>query len=406
MSPDFDDDFDALSVGSISKNRLSMQVGPVSVFLTDVSDILLSLVSQLLPTSLLIANNSLLYFWDFSNSSQTLLNGKSCFLEYSRRNGTERDAISYINFNVCAFMGLGLPTTAPYLITDSTLQNFATSRGLKSKGWKRENYDVSNDKPLPANNHMVRCIDGAVVYMQCDGAALFKNVLWSFKSSTNTWKVVPVVQSAAMLSFSLADFPYFSGPTVQYQDNRLYVIGGDIRTDSEFSRRGRFTVATFDVNAERSQAIMNLFVYDEYSAVVDATSASNGTHAFVFGGKIGWGRSENIILILSYTLMHVTKLLVLPTSPPSALFSAVRAVINRFCTFSANITRIFQVVSIENRVPNSWLVDGAPTKKGTLAPFALSKHLVSVLSRSHHHVWRQCNDDCCGQFRANICSFF
>jgi hypothetical protein len=181
-----------------------------------------------------------------------------------------------------------------------------------------------NDKPPPANNHMVRCIDGALMYLQCSDASVCNTLLWSFKSSTNTWKPVPVVQSAAMLPFSFAESPYFAGPTVQYQDGRLYVLGGNIRTDSEFSRRGRFTVATFDVNAEKTQAIMNLFVYDEFSAVVDAASTSNGTHAFVFGGKVGWGRSENVILILSYTLMHVTKLLVAPTSPPSALFSAVR----------------------------------------------------------------------------------
>jgi hypothetical protein len=380
VSPDFDDDFDAFSVGPISKNRLSLQLGIVSVFLSDVSEILPSLVSNSLSTNRLIANNGLLYFWDFSNSSQSMSNAKSCFLEYSRHNGTERDAVSYEKFSVCAFMGLGLPTTSPYLVTDSTLQNFSTSRGLKSRGWKRESYGVSNEKPPPANNHMVPCVDGALIYVQCSVASVCKTLLWSFESSTNTWKPVPVVQSAAMLPFSFAESPYFSGPTVQYQDNRLYVIGGNIRTDSEFNRRGRFTVATFDVNAERRQAIMNLFVYDEFSAVVDAASASNGTHAFVFGGKIGWGRSERIILILSYTLMQVTKLLVAPTSPPSALFSAVSDAANHCCmTFSANITCHFQVVSIEYRVPKSWLVEGAPTKKGNLVRVCLFRHFLKCV---------------------------
>ncbi len=339
VSPDFDDDFDAFSVGSISKNRLSLLLGSVSVFLTDVSNILSPLISQSISTSQLIANNGLLYFWDFSNSSLSMSNTKTCFLEYSRRIGTERDAISYEKFHVCAFMGLGLPTTAPYLVTDSMLQNFATSRGLKSKGWKRESYGVANDKPLPANNHMAACKDGALVYTQCSSATTCNALLWSFKTSSNTWKVVPVVQSAAMLPYSLADSPSFSGPTVQYQDNRLYIIGGTIRTNSEFSRRGRLTIATFDANDERSQAIMNLFVYDEFSAIVDAASTSNGTHAFVFGGKIGWGRSENLLLILSYTLMHVTKLLVVPTSPPSALFSAVRSIVI-FCHMILKLTRL------------------------------------------------------------------
>jgi hypothetical protein len=411
VSPDFDDDLDAFSVGSIFKNRLSLQLGAVYVFLTDVSDILSSLVSQTLSPSQLIANNALLYLWDFSNSSRTISNAQTCFLEYSRRNGTERDAVSYENYNVCAFMGLGLlPTTAPYLITDSTLQNFATSRGLKSRGWKRESYSVANDMPPPANNHMVQTIDGALVYMQCTVASLCKTLLWSFKSSANAWKLVPVVQSVAMLSFSFADSPFFSGPTVQYQENRLYVIGGSILTDSEFDRRGRLTVATFDVNAERSQAIMNMFVYDEFSAVVDAASTSNGTHAFVFGGNVGWGRCENIILILSYTLMHVSKLLVLPTSPPSALFSAVRAIINYFCVFSSNITFNVQVVSIENRVPKSWLADDAPTKKGVAVTLLQQCHVpnisVSELCRPHHHVWRQRAGTSRRNFRTQIFSFF
>ncbi len=85
----------------------------------------------------------------------------------------------------------------------------------------------------------------------------------------------------------------------------------------------RFSVAAVDLNEDGSQATMKIFLYDEFSCVVDASSTSNGTHAFVFGGSVGWGRPERTVLILSYALMSVEKIMISPTSPPAALFSAV-----------------------------------------------------------------------------------
>jgi hypothetical protein len=291
------------------------------MFQIDISGLLPAILTQSLSTSELMMSG-LFYFWDFSNSSLSRSASASCFLDYARRYGTERDGITNLNFKVCGLLGSGFATTSPYLVTDNTLTNFSTSKGLKSKGWKLEIAANRNAKPLAANCYMVPIPEGALVYSQCSTPKC-NNFIWSFSLSSNLWKVVPVVPSDSLRSLSITEVPSFAGPTVQFQNSRLYVIGGNMRIGSEIPYLGRFTVATFDLNADRSQAVASLFLYDEFSSVFDASSTSNGTHAFVFGGKIGWGRSEQVILILSYALMHVSILNCAPISPPPALFSAV-----------------------------------------------------------------------------------
>jgi hypothetical protein len=296
-------------------------LGPVSVFQIDISGLLPAILTQSLSTSELMMRG-LFYFWDFSNSSLSRSASASCFLDYARRNGTERDGITNLNFKVCGLLGSGFSTTSPYLVTDNILTNFSTSKGLKSKGWKFENAANSHEKPLSTNCHMVQIPEGALVYIQCSTPKC-NNFMWSFSSSSNLWKVIPVVPSDSLLSLSITEVPSFVGHTVQFQNSRLYVIGGMMQIDSESRYPGRFTVATFDLNVDRSQAVASIFLYDDFSAVFDASSTSNGTHAFVFGGTIGWGRSEQVILVLSYALMLVSILNCAPVSAPAALFSAV-----------------------------------------------------------------------------------
>jgi hypothetical protein len=328
--PDFNDNFDALNVGSIANNRLTMLVGTVSIFLSDISSILASIVAQSFQFSDM-EKQGLRYYWDFSNSSVLQQSDQMCFRDYKKSSGNERDAVDFESFSVCAYSGSGLLTTSPYIVTDATIQSFISSKNLKSKGWKRERVVESPDAPLPAQNYMVPCPDGALVYSYCSASVCDKS-LFFLSSRTNTWQLVSVVPSIAMLSLSITSAPSFSGFTAQFETERLFIIGGNILTDSVINFRGRFTIATFSFNAEKSQAIMDLFVYDEFSSVVDASSASNGTHAFIFGGKLGWGRRERVLLIFSYILMKVTKVLVAPTSPPAALFSAVASLLNSLHT--------------------------------------------------------------------------
>ena len=298
-----------------------MLVGTVSIFLSDISSHLASIVSETLHFSD-IREQGLKYYWDFSNASMLQQSSQICFRDYNRLSGSERDAIDFESFSVCAYLGSGFLTTSPYVVRDAAIQNFTSSNNLKSKGWNRERVYGSPDAPLPAQNYMVQCPDGALIYTYCSTSVCDKS-LWFLSSRTNDWQLVSVVPSIAMLSLSIVSAPSFSGFTAQFQDARLFIIGGTIRTNSVVHFRSRFTVATFSFNDEKSQAIMDLFVYDEFSSVVDASSASNGTHAFVFGGKLGWGRRERVLLIFSFILMKVTKVLVAPTSPPAALFSAV-----------------------------------------------------------------------------------
>ncbi len=142
------------------------------------------------------------------------------------------------------------------------------------------------------------------------------------------WTQLNVVLSDS--SMSLTEVPSFVGSTFQFENGRLHIIGGNMRSASNSPHAGRLTVATIDVDEISSQATMKLFVYDDFSSVVDASSTSNGTHAFVFGGSIGWGRREGTILVLSYLLMSVQQILVSPISPPAALFSAVQLIVACF----------------------------------------------------------------------------
>ena len=133
---------------------------------------------------------------------------------------------------------------------------------------------------------------------------------------------LPVVASPTLLSF-FSSVPFFQGTTLQYQNGRVFAIGGVLRSNSQFVNQGRFTVGTYDLSVDASRAVMNLFVYHEFCAIVDGSSSSNGSHAFIFGGKIGWGRSEKSILVLTYSSMQVVLLSPLPPAGPAALFSGV-----------------------------------------------------------------------------------
>jgi hypothetical protein len=141
-------------------------------------------------------------------------------------------------------------------------------------------------------------------------------------SKSSSWTPLPVVPSPSLLSL-LSSVPSFQGPTLQHENGRIFAIGGQLHSDSVLAYRDRFVVGTFDLSVDASRAVMSLFVYHEFSALVDSSSVSNGTHAFVFGGRIGWGRSENSMLVLSYASMHVTILSAAPPAGPAALFSGV-----------------------------------------------------------------------------------
>jgi hypothetical protein len=327
MFPSFNDHLDASNVGSILQNQLSLQLGPTSVFLTDVAVHLSSIVSQSQAISDSVAQG-LLYLWDFCNTSISRSSSDTCFRDYARSNGTERDGNLFARFKVCAFLGQRFITTSPLLEADASLQNFSMSKSLKSRGWQLERAVINNPvpvKPLSGRNHIIIGDQNrAFLYSECS-AMPCNDELWTFAPTTKgtSWKLLPVVPSPSLLSFSLSDVPSFQGPTLQYQDSRLFVIGGSMRSNSVFTHQGRFTVATFELNVDKTQAVMNLFLYHDFSAVVDSTSASNGTHAFIFGGKLGWGRTENCILVLSYSLMQVTKFLAAPDAPSDALFSGV-----------------------------------------------------------------------------------
>jgi hypothetical protein len=323
--PNFDDSLDSSNVGSILENKLSIQVGITSIYLEDISNHLVSIVSQSPEVN---GNSSLsniaLHLWDFSRSSESISNSRSCYRDFARKNGTERDGEGFVQFNVCAVLGEGFITTSPFVVPGAALQNFSASKNLKTRGWRLEHDEYLESSPPPGKNFFVGDEKTVFLYNDC-GANSCGNHLWIFLPTKrgSSWKSLPVVPSPSWLSNSFSEVPSFQGPTVQYQDGRLYVIGGNLRSSSQSIYTGRFTVATFDLNADKSQVMMNLFLFQDYSAVVDSVSVSNGTHAFVFGGKIGWGRAENSVLVLSFLLMTVTKLLAAPIAPVAALFSGV-----------------------------------------------------------------------------------
>jgi hypothetical protein len=308
-----------------------MQIGSTSIFLSNVSTHLNSIISHPPSIGERMFEKSLFYHWNFSTSSFIRSTSESCFLDYARKKGIERDGDSYVEFQVCAYMGGGLITTSPFPETNASLQDFSTSKLLKSRGWRREKIETVPMASFSGRIHAARDEDGVLLYNEC-GTVMCNDIILRFQStkSGSSLNVLPAIPSPSLLLWSLSEIPSFVGPTLQYQNGRVYVIGGVMRSKSPFIHQGRFTVATFDLNAEKSLVLMNLFVYQTFSAVVDGASASNGTHVFVFGGKIGWGRTESVILVISYMFMQVSKLYVTPTAPPMAVFSAVTLTANSF----------------------------------------------------------------------------
>lgn len=273
---------------------------------------------------------SSMYHWNFENASILRSFSGICFRDSAHQNGTEFNGKEYQSFHVCASSGEGSVTKVPLIVTDASLQGIATSKSLKSRGWLLQTDSEGPLESLSGRIHIAGDSSRTFAYRECD-AMPCSNALWTALRSSrrSSWVLLPVVASPTLLSV-FSSVPFFQGPTLQYQNGRVFVIGGILRSNSQFANQGRFTVGTYDLSVDSSRAVMNLFVYHGFSAIVDGSSSSNGTHAFIFGGNIGWGRSEKTLLVLTYSSMQVALLSPLPPAGPAALFSAV----NIFCIIS------------------------------------------------------------------------
>jgi hypothetical protein len=264
-----------------------------------------------------------MYHWSFESSSILPTFLGICYLDAARQNGTEFNGKDYQSFRVCASSGEGSVTVAPLVVPDVSLQGVATSKSLKSRGWYIQTDARGQEKSLSGRIHIAGDSYRTFMYRECD-ALPCGNSLWTAtrSSGSSSWVSLPVVASPTLLSlFSSA--PFFRGTTLQYQYGRVFAIGGMLISNSQFANQGRLIVGTYDLSVDASRAVMNVFVYHEFSAIVDGSSSSNGSHAFIFGGKIGWGRSEKSLLLLTYSSMQVALLSPIPPAGPTALFSGV-----------------------------------------------------------------------------------
>jgi len=339
--PHFDDKLDSLDVGSVFQNYLTIQLGPTSVFLFDISSHLPLLIAnpyavdEILRTRSLFADDVKLH-WSFGDSSVSRSNFGICYRDFAETSGQEKsaevNARSYAIFDVCASSGQPFVTMSPFVESDAALHNVSVSNNLKSRGWIFHSGGGFQVKPPAGRTHMVGGTNRILAYIECQSVPC-NNEMWMASPIRNrsswSWTLLPAVLSPSMRSH-FSSIPSFQGPSLQYQNGRVYVIGGKLQSSSSVSHQGRFTVATFDLNVDASRALVNVFVHHEFSALIDSTSTSNGTHAFIFGGRVGWGRTENSVLVLSYQSMQVSKLLAAPTAPFAALYSGVRVIISRF----------------------------------------------------------------------------
>jgi hypothetical protein len=263
------------------------------------------------------------YHWNFENASIFRSFSGICFRDSAHQNGTEFNGKEYQSFHVCASSGEGSVINVPLIVTDASLQGIATSKSLKSRGWLLQTDSEGPLESLSGRIHIAGDSSRTFAYRECD-AMPCSNALWTALRSSrrSSWVLLPVVASPTLLSL-FSSVPFFQGPTLQYQNGRVFAIGGILRSNSQFANQGRFTVGTYDLSVDSSRAVMNLFVYHAFSAIVDGSSSSNGTHAFIFGGNIGWGRSEKTLLVLTYSSMQVALLSPLPPSGPAAFFSGV-----------------------------------------------------------------------------------
>jgi hypothetical protein len=341
--PHFDDKLDSLDAGSMVQNYLTMQLGPTSVFLFDVSSHLPLLIAnpyavdEILRTKSLFVDKVKLH-WSFGDSFVSRSNFDVCFRDFARTIGREKstvvNAASYAEFDVCASSGKPFVTMSPLVVSDVALQNVSVSNNLKSRGWIFHSGGGFQMKPPAGRTHMVGDTKRILTYIECQSVPC-NNEMWMALPTRNrsswSWTLLPAVLSPSMKSH-FSSIPSFQGPSLQYQNGRVYVIGGKLHSSSSVNHQGRFTVATFDLNVDTSRALVNVFVHHEFSALIDSTSTSNGTHAFIFGGRVGWGRTENSVLVLSFQSMQVSKLLAAPTAPFAALFSGVN-----FCFFTLSL---------------------------------------------------------------------
>jgi hypothetical protein len=267
--------------------------------------------------------HSTIYHWSFENSSIFRTFFGICFRDIARQNGTEFNGKDYQSFRVCASSGEGSVTVVPLVVPDVSLQGVETFKSLKSRGWAFETNSRGEVKSLSGRIHIAGDASRTFAYREC-GALPCGNSLWTSTRSgrSSSWVSLPVVASPTLLSF-FSSSPFFQGTTLQYQNGRLFAIGGMLISNSQFANQGRLIVGTYDLSVDASRAVMNVFVYHEFSAIVDGSSSSNGTHAFIFGGKIGWGRSEKSLLVLTYSSMQVALLSPLPPAGPASIFSGV-----------------------------------------------------------------------------------
>jgi hypothetical protein len=267
--------------------------------------------------------NSSMYHWSFQNSSISRTFLGICFRDDARQNGTEFNGKDFQSFRVCASSGEGSVTVVPLVVPDVSLQGVETFKSLKSRGWAFQTNARGEVKSLSGRIHIAGDASRTFAYRECD-ALPCGNSLWTVtrSSRTSSWVSLPVVASPTLLSF-FSSAPFFQGTTLQYHNGRVFAIGGTLISNSQFASQGRLIVGTYDLSVDASRAVMNVFVYHDFSAIVDGSSSSNGSHAFIFGGKIGWGRSEKSLLVLTYLSMQVALLSPLPPTGPAALFSGV-----------------------------------------------------------------------------------
>ena len=107
---------------------------------------------------------------------------------------------------------------------------------------------------------------------------------------------------------------------MQIVSGSAYISCGAYQSDVPWHLAGRLTVARMAVSSYK--AVMDVFVFSQYSAVLECSTTNNQTHIFIVGGTNGASK-EQAVLVLTVASMSITSMAASPLLPSPTLFHQV-----------------------------------------------------------------------------------
>lgn len=319
MFPSFDDFVDIKVMGKMSRNYGSMMLAALSIFLSELSVAQIQAVMFMSTSGLSSATSSFLlrHHWNFANSTWNA--DQQFYRDIGASTATETVGFVQKPFAVAAFLGLGDVVTSPPLISDSALPSDFASMNMKTRGWVAVGKNAKVSPPARESVLAGAWNGNILLYGGCIGLKCF-NDLWLLNTLSESWSSIPIVPSNALAATFPDSLPAFRGASMQIVSGSAYISCGAYQSDVPWHLAGRLTVARMAVSSYK--AVMDVFVFSQYSAVLECSTTNNQTHIFIVGGTNGASK-EQAVLVLTVASMSITSMAASPLLPSPTLFHQV-----------------------------------------------------------------------------------